>query len=440
VTVVDLFSGAGGWDVAARGFGVDPLGIELDAAACATREAAGMPTLQADVTDLEPRSFGSVTGLIASPPCQTFSMAGKGDGRKALDAVLGLIPFVAAGWPVADSDMRTWLVLQPLRWALELEPEWIALEQVPPVLPIWEAIAAVFRERGYNAVTGLQHAEQFGVPQTRKRAVLIASKNPVSLPAPTHSRYYPRNPGQLDVGVAPWVSMAEALGWGMTERPFFTLATAGGNRGGADEQVGGTGARRALYGERDAGRWPEQHRGKVDEFPELSYDVVSDGVGVGSETTRFDGSTSVRDRCGDDDSEFAGRETGDGYCEVIGHGTDCPCRLQHVKRVLRNSSNANAALRSIDQPAGTLFFGNQMNDVSWYPDEAHRGVQVGVVEKRQAVRLGIDEAAVLQTFPADYPWRGTRTKQFQQVGNAIPPLLAGAVLGQVLPAVRAAAA
>ena len=49
--------------------------------------------------------------------------------------------------------------------------------------------------------------------------------------------------------------MADALGWGMTDRPYFKLATAGGNRGGADEQVGGSGARRSLYAERDAGRW-----------------------------------------------------------------------------------------------------------------------------------------------------------------------------------------
>lgn len=41
-------------------------------------------------------------------------------------------------------------------------------------------------------------------------------------------------------------------------------------------------------------------------------------------------------------------------------------------------------------------------------------------------RFSLREAGLLQTFPADYPWRGTDVAQ--QIGNAIPPLLAVHIL------------
>jgi hypothetical protein len=102
--VIDLFAGPGGWDLAAHHLGMRPLGIEWDPAACATRHAAGLWTLQADVGALNPTQVmrqhftgEPLDGLIASPPCQAFSMAGKGAGRDAMDIYLAQIRRMAHG-------------------------------------------------------------------------------------------------------------------------------------------------------------------------------------------------------------------------------------------------------------------------------------------------------------------------------------------------------
>ena len=87
--VLGTFAGPGGWAVAAAALGIPEVGIELDAAACRTRAAAGHKTIRADVATVPlDRLPGKVWGHVSSPPCTTFSAAGKrAGGVRAKEAV-----------------------------------------------------------------------------------------------------------------------------------------------------------------------------------------------------------------------------------------------------------------------------------------------------------------------------------------------------------------
>lgn len=47
---------------------------------------------------------------------------------------------------------------------------------------------------------------------------------------------------------------------------------------------------------------------------------------------------------------------------------------------------------------------------------------------RNAVRVSVEEAAALQGFRADYPWQGSRSRCFLQIGNAVCPPVAQLVV------------
>ncbi|WP_107091376.1 DNA cytosine methyltransferase [Streptomyces sp. SCSIO 75703] len=246
--MVDLFAGPGGLDLAAEILDVPSIGIEWDDDAVSTRQAAGLRTQHGDVRLFGPgdRRFADCNVLAGGPPCQTFSIAGSGTGRKALDLVTRFIHRMhdwydreKAGlrgetWEDIQreldelEDERTGLVLQPLRWVLEAmlrprhggdEPrpfDVIVLEQVPSVLQVWHEYEKVLRAVGYSTWARVFHTEQYGVPQTRRRAVLVARLGDRSAaePAPTHQQYRKGvRPAELPLeGVrAPWISMADAL-------------------------------------------------------------------------------------------------------------------------------------------------------------------------------------------------------------------------------------
>lgn len=179
----------------------------------------------------------------------------------------------------------------------------IRMEEVPDVLMLWRQYARHLQGWGYSTWAGVLDAADYGVPQTRRRAILIASRvRGVSAPGKTHGQ----NPAHDLFGgmVDPWVSSGQAMGW----------------------------------------RGPRV--------------VVSN---YGDPTT----------------ASGRGERSSDEPCWTI------TSKLSRMKIV----------------------------------DPCDGGV----------TRFSTHDAGVIQSFPREYPWQGSKTEQDQQVGNAVPPLLAAHV-------------
>lgn len=446
ITALDLFAGTG-WGVACKRLGIEEMGVEIMPEACETRRLNGMETVYHDVwdglklSDVEHEMFyGEYQLLIASPPCQTFSAAGNGAGRRALNEVIEAIQAHAYKDPAElhafgeKHDPRTALVLSPLAYIWRDRPRYVALEQVPTVLPVWQEYAAVMRGWGYDVETAVLNAEQYGIPQTRRRAILVASlTGPAVLPMPTHSRYYSRTPEKLDPGVRKWVSMAEALGWGRTDAPVHTVT--GGVHGPTDRWAsGGNNARKAMDAAIGGPNWlprtdtPETDgrtkyadRFDVEEVATIqTYPTAHKNMGRGM-VERYG------ERPGRDGTEPAftvrasagGTEPG-GFILREADGTER--KLDQDEAAALQTFPARPEWAFV-RPSTTI-----MGDPRIAAAGHHDHHMEGAYRATQA------EAHRLRTFPEEPPfqWAGTKSKVFLQIGNAVPPLLAQRILEALL--------
>jgi DNA (cytosine-5)-methyltransferase 1 len=177
--VVDLFCGAGGMSEGFRLAGFETiLGVDSWEPACATFAAHHQQArvLQADMQEVEDETFIGLSGvnrgdlgiLCGGPPCQGFSIA----GRKFSD------------------DPRNFLFKEFLRAVRVFEPCWVVMENVPNLLNTQKVIDAImndfsdlesFTGDGYEVQTVVVNAAHFGVPQTRTRLFIVARRRDVRL-------------------------------------------------------------------------------------------------------------------------------------------------------------------------------------------------------------------------------------------------------------------
>lgn len=514
---LDLFAGTG-WGVACQRLGIEEYGVEIMPEAQATRAANGMITLYADVWDgLEgplartPREVESGYDLlIASPPCQTFSMAGGGAGRRALDDVLGLID-AKAYRSVEDlrafgesHDPRTALVLTPLAHVFRDLPRYVVFEQVPPVLPVWERCAEEMRAWGYSVWTGNLHAEMYGTiatcpmhESTASNAVRALRASPEDLATAARAgtglsewlrsatyaadldrfirerasvesaRSAKRGTTGDEASVrAAWVAAlisravledAPDATWLAHVKPLLSLALAATRT--LPGRAGGMSMSEATFGFEST----EYIGESIESLPSRLWAALCDLAKSYTTSTRRPTITTP----GTSPSSAAMPTIADTIESVIGRASCGVCDDHGVPQTRKRAILIAKRYRHLDGEAapptpthsryysrdpqrldeGVLPWVSMAEALGWGMTErpaftvtgggsATGGAEVFGRRAREAMgkpeRVTVAEAAALQSYPPDFTFCGTKTKQLLQIGNAVPPLLAEAILKGLL--------
>ena len=169
-TAIDLFCGAGGVTEGLRQAGFSVIGaVELDPLACMAFRAnhPKVKLWEKDIRTLSPKTMmgqlkirrGRLDLLAACPPCQSFSRMRTKNGPQRLRLV------------------QNYLIFEVRRLARGMRPKTIMIENVPGLLKrgIFRQFCRSLESLGYSLKYTILDAANFGVPQRRKRLVLIAS-------------------------------------------------------------------------------------------------------------------------------------------------------------------------------------------------------------------------------------------------------------------------
>jgi DNA (cytosine-5)-methyltransferase 1 len=190
-TFIDLFCGAGGMGLGFMQAGFQPLlAIDNDVYSIQTHEA-NFPgeSICMDIREVE--KFPAADIVIGGPPCQGFSRLGKKVRRKREENLL---------W---REYMRCVEQAQPLVFVVENVPEFFDDAA-------FDGISERAAELGYKMVHGVLNAADYGVPQRRRRAIMIGSRlSEPSLPEASHSA----GEFSLFTGSKPaWRTVRDAIG------------------------------------------------------------------------------------------------------------------------------------------------------------------------------------------------------------------------------------
>ena len=174
--VVSLFSGGGGLDIGFKDAGFNIIwAIDNNKSATATYRAnVGDHIVLADINKIQPNTIPKCDVVIGGPPCQSFSLAGN---RNPEDKRGHLV------WVYMD-------IIETLRPKAFLFENVIGLlsaknENGEKVFPLLEK---EFASLGYCISSKIVNAADYGVPQLRKRVIIVGMLGNIKFefPPPTH--------------------------------------------------------------------------------------------------------------------------------------------------------------------------------------------------------------------------------------------------------------
>ena len=166
---IDLFCGAGGMTCGFKLAGMKSLlATDIESSACATLAINNpeIPVLCGDITNEKTKSEIIATAkksgaeiICGGPPCQGFSMAGFR----------------------SPDDPRNQLFRDFVDIVKEVAPKIVVFENVEGLLSYeggntYREILQLFSELGYNCLGRLLNTSDYGVPQRRKRVIIICTK------------------------------------------------------------------------------------------------------------------------------------------------------------------------------------------------------------------------------------------------------------------------
>lgn len=374
LTAVDLFSGAGGVTLGLANAGFDVIFCSDHDRACALTHKRNFPTIPFVQKDIE-RLHGSDILRIAQIK------------RGQLDLLIGGPP--CQGFSIIGQreiwDPRNGLFHEFLRIADELKPKCIVIENVTGLATLGKGtvlreIGKAFAEAGYSVECAELLAAQYGVPQMRWRMFFIGwrfdQKKRGGFPLPTHGRC-----GIGDLVPNRTISSLDSEG-------FITIADA--IRDLCAIKAGELGT---SYAHPPQGPYQEAMR-----------------AGAPLQVSNHYAAKLSKQNLARIKFLKPGQDWRDLPHELLPPGMQRALRKDHTRRYRRMkwSGIARSIITRFRDPKSGEY-----------------------IHPHQHRTISIREAARLQSFPDWFVFEGSYSQQYDQVGNAVPPLLAKAVASEL---------